>query len=312
MHIKRVAEAGTKWQRMHCSQLDGAAQTSVLAAAQAAEGVPGAVAPPQPGGLDASGAGHAPKPPLTTSSAGASAAAAAELIPAGDQPAGGSTAPGANGGGAANDGAASSGKQWPGQKQQQQRTPQGVPRAEADRLKGVARRGGFDSAIIAAPALLPAAALAHVLPLLAASAPFVVRLNPKICAWHSPATAARTRARRHWHWKAHRQPSLTGGCPHRDSCQGVPYLVPAPKLRCAVAQVWHPHMQPLAEAMASMQAAKQAVAMQLQVLAPSVFITSRLAPATSCPPLKGLPACLALATFLFSMCVSQHGSFCSQ
>ncbi len=270
----------------HCSQLDDAAQSSVLAAAQAAEGVPGAVAPPQPGGLDASGAGHAPKPLLTTSSAGTSAAAAAELIPAGDQPAGGSTAPGANGGGAANDGAASSGKQWPGQKQQQQqRTPQGVPRAEADRLKGVARRGGFDSAIIAAPALLPAAALAHVLPLLAPSAPFVVRLDPKsLCMAFT-----------------------------RDCCShSVPYLVPAPKLRCAVAQVWHPHMQPLAEAMAGMQAAKQAVAMQLQVLAPSVFIPSRPAPATSCPPLEGSPACLALATFLSSMCVSQRGSFCSQ
>jgi hypothetical protein len=61
-----------------------------------------------------------------------------------------------------------------GQKQQQQRVPQGVARAEGARLKSIARRGGFSSAIVAAPALLPLAALQRVLPLLAPSAPFVV------------------------------------------------------------------------------------------------------------------------------------------
>ena len=61
-----------------------------------------------------------------------------------------------------------------GQRQQQQRVPQGVARAEAARLQSIARRGGFSSAIVAAPALLPLAALQRVLPLLAPSAPFVV------------------------------------------------------------------------------------------------------------------------------------------
>ena len=65
-------------------------------------------------------------------------------------------------------------KQQGRKQQQQQRVPQGVARAEGNRLTSIARRGGFSGAIVAAPALLPLAALQRVLPLLAPSAPFVV------------------------------------------------------------------------------------------------------------------------------------------
>ena len=55
--------------------------------------------------------------------------------------------------------------------------PQGFPHASVAQLDVIAGGGGFDCAIVAAPALQPAAVLRRLLPLLAPSAPFVVRFT---------------------------------------------------------------------------------------------------------------------------------------